>query len=176
MREYGSGEFRPYLDGTAPNGGSLTFVQIPFGEYTADILISDNVNDTKNSVYSRKAALERKIEIQSVSLVKKDSSYAEMKFQKEIHDFGASTRGAILTYQFVFTNTGEDVLQIDSLVSDCGCFTYTISSTTIEPGQSATISVELNTANQSGLTVRRIRIYSNVKNGSKEISVTTEVK
>lgn len=176
LREYGNGEFRPYLDGTAANGGSLTFVQIPFGEYTADVLISDNVNDQKNSVYSRKAALERKIEIQSVSLVKKDSSYAEMKFQKEIHDFGASVKGVELTYQFVFTNTGDEILQIDSLVSDCTCFTYSISSTSLQPGQSATISVVLNTSNQSGLTVRRIRIYSNIKNGVKEISVTTEVR
>lgn len=176
LREYGTGEFIPYLDGTASNGGSLTFVQIPFGEYTADILISDNVNDQKNSVYSRKAALERKIEIQSVSLVKKDSSYAEMKFLKEIHDFGASTKGQVLTWEFIFTNTGDMDLIIDSLESDCTCFTYEIDKKILKPGESATIKVSLNTTTQSGLTVRRIKIYSNVKNKVKEISVTTEVK
>ena len=176
LREYGTGEFIPYLDGTASNGGSLTFVQIPFGEYTADILISDNVNDQKNSVYSRKAALERKIEIQSVSLVKKDSSYAEMKFLKEIHDFGASTKGQVLTWEFIFTNTGDMDLIIDSLESDCTCFTYEIDKKILKPGESATIKVSLNTTTQSGLTVRRIKIYSNIKNKVKEISVTTEVK
>ncbi|MBK7130495.1 MAG: DUF1573 domain-containing protein [Crocinitomicaceae bacterium] len=176
LREYGTGEFIPYLDGTASNGGSLTFVQIPFGEYTADILISDNVNDQKNSVYSRKAALERKIEIQSVSLVKKDSSYAEMKFLKEIHDFGASTKGQILSWEFTFTNTGDMDLIIDSLESDCPCFTYEMDKKILKPGESATIKVSLNTTTQSGLTVRRIKIYSNVKNKVKEISVTTEVK
>lgn len=176
LREYGTGEFIPYLDGTASNGGSLTFVQIPFGEYTADILISDNVNDQKNSVYSRKAALERKIEIQSVSLVKKDSSYAEMKFLKEIHDFRASTKGQVLTWEFIFTNTGDMDLIIDSLESDCTCFTYEIDKKILKPGESATIKVSLNTTTQSGLTVRRIKIYSNVKNKVKEISVTTEVK
>lgn len=176
LREYGMREFIPYLNGTAPNGGSLTFVQIPFGEYTANTLISDNVNDQKNSVYSRKAALERKIEIQSVSLVKKDSSYAEMKFVKEIHDFGASTKGNMLTYEFNFTNTGDDVLTISELKSDCDCFKYEISKMIFKPGESGTIQVSLNTNSQNGLTVRKIYIYSNIKNGVKEISVTTEVK
>lgn len=176
LREYGTGEFNKYLNGTAPNGGSLTFVQIPFGEYTADILISDNVNDTKNSVYSRKAALERKIEIQSVSLVKKDSSYAEMKFVKEIHDFGASQKGNLLTYEFTFTNSGDEDLVIEKIESDCVCFTYEISSMNLKPGESATIKVKLDTAAQSGLTVRKLTIYSNIKNKTKQISVTTEVK
>jgi len=175
LREYNGGVFAPYLNGTASNGGSLTFVQIPFGEYTADILISDNVNDQKNSVYSRKAALERKIEIQSVSLVKKDSIYAEMKFGKEIHDFGASQKGQILTYEFAFTNTGEDVLTIDKIESDCGCFTYVIDKMILQPGESTTIQVRLDTSTQSGLTVRRLTIYSNIKNATKVISVTTEV-
>ncbi len=176
LRQYGSGEFIPYLDGTAANGGSLTFVQIPFGEYTANTLISDNVNDTKNSVYSRKAALERKIEIQSVSLVKKDSSYAEMKFLKEIHDFGPSTKGVNLTYDFTFTNTGDDTLTINRIESDCTCMNYVINKMVLLPGETAIIKVTLNTSTQSGLTVRRIKIFSNIKGGVKEISVTTEVK
>lgn len=176
LKQYGNGEFIPYLDGTAENGGSLTFVQIPFGEYTANTLISDNVNDQKNSVYSRKAALERKIEIQSVSLVRKDSVYAEMKFAKEIHDFGASTKGAILTYDFTFTNIGEDTLKINRLEADCECLTYSIDKMILYPGESATIKVTLNTASQNGLTVRRVKIFSNIKTGIKEVTVTTEVK
>ena len=176
LTEYGSGEFRPYLNGTAPNGGSLTFVQIPFGEYTADILISDNVNDQKNSVYSRKAALERKIEIQSVSLVKKDSSYAEMKFNKEIYDFGASKKGDVLTYEFTFTNTGEDELVITEIQAECNCTKYEISKMNLQPGESATIKITLDTVTLSGLTVRKIKIFSNIKGGVKELSLTTEVK
>jgi len=176
LREYGSGEFIPYLNGTAANGGSLTFVQIPFGEYTADILISDNVNDQKNSVYSRKAALERKIEIQSVSLVKKDSSYAEMKFVKEVHDFGASVKGNVLTYEFTFTNTGDMDLVIDKIESECECLSYSIGSMILKPGESTSIKIVLDTKTLSGLTVKQLKIYSNIKSKVKEISLTTEVK
>ncbi|MBK9193376.1 MAG: DUF1573 domain-containing protein [Crocinitomicaceae bacterium] len=120
--------------------------------------------------------MERKIEIQSVSLVKKDSSYAEMKFQKEIHDFGASQKGNLLTYEFTFTNTGDEELIIEKIESDCGCFSYEISAMNLKPGETATIKVILDTATQSGLTVRKLIIYSNIKNKTKQISVTTEVK
>ena len=53
LREYDKGQFNEYIDATAENGGTLSFNKIPFGEYTASKLVSDNVNDTKNSVYSR---------------------------------------------------------------------------------------------------------------------------
>ena len=67
LRNYDNGVFSKYMDKTAGNGGMLVFAEVPFGEYTANQLTSDNPNDVKNSVYSRSAAIERKIEIQSVS-------------------------------------------------------------------------------------------------------------
>jgi len=42
LEEYDNGVLKKYLKGIAENGGHLTFVKIPFGEYTADQLISDN--------------------------------------------------------------------------------------------------------------------------------------
>ena len=176
LSDYEEGRFVPYLTGTAENGGRLTFVQIPFGEYTANTLISDNPNEQKESIYNRHAALERKIEIQSVSLVTKDSSYAEMKFVKQVHDFGESSKGEELTYTFEFTNTGDKDLIIESSEADCSCLTYTLSNTTIKPGESGSIDVVLKTDDLSGLTVRHIVLQTNLKNKEKVISITTEVK
>lgn len=68
LREYQKGVFLPYINNTDSSGTTLTFVDIPFGEYKASTLVSDNLNDLKNSVYSRSAALERKIEILAVSV------------------------------------------------------------------------------------------------------------
>jgi len=175
LNAFGSGEFRPYLNHTAKDGGSLSFVQIPFGEYTANKLISDNVNDQKNSVYSRKAALERKIEIQSVSLVTADSSYAEMQFDSEIFDFGKSTKGEDLIHTFTFKNTGTDTLIVESVDVECNCTKTELSKNILLPGESATIGVVLSTESFNGLTVKKIIIKSNTKKGFKEISLTTEV-
>ncbi|MBP6091686.1 MAG: hypothetical protein KA521_10565 [Crocinitomicaceae bacterium] len=53
--------FRPFLISNA-----LQLIEIPYGENKANKLTSDNFHDQKNSVYSKAAALERKIEIVSV--------------------------------------------------------------------------------------------------------------
>ncbi|WP_107039878.1 tetratricopeptide repeat protein [Brumimicrobium mesophilum] len=68
LNAYDNGFFSKYLNKSAENGGVLIIVQIPFGEDQSDKIVSDNPNDQKNSVYSRAAASERKIEIQSVSI------------------------------------------------------------------------------------------------------------
>lgn len=173
---YENGIFAPYLDHTAENGGGLSFVQIPFGEYTADGLISDNFNDQKNSVYSRKAALERKIEIQSVSFAKRDTTYAELKFDAQVFDFGDATKGAILSHTFTFKNTGEQTLIIDRIDTACECLSYEIDKMELLPGESATLTITLNTSNLTGLTVRKIVIHANIENQQKEVTVMTEVK
>jgi hypothetical protein len=175
LKTYQNGVLKPYLMSSANNGGSLSFVKIPFGEYTADQLISDNPNDAKNSVYSRKAALERKIEIQSVSLVTKDSSYAKMFFEKEAHDFGASKKGDVLTYEYHFKNTGDEILRIGEITADCDCLTWELSKDTIGPSESGKITVHWNTSTKSGISFSRIVINSNIKGAKKELTLTSEI-
>ena len=176
LKIHNGGALTPYLAGTAENGGKLTFVKIPFGEYTADQLISDNPNDAKNSVYSRKAALERKIEIQSVSLVTRDSTYAKMSFEKQAHDFGSRSSGEELTYEFNFTNTGEDTLYIDEMIESCECLTYEITKSVIAPGEKGAVMLMWDTAGKTGITFSRLRIKSNIKSGEKELTLTAELK
>ena len=173
---YEDGVLKPYLNHSSADGGSLSFVKIPFGEYTADQLISDNPNDAQNSIYSRKAGLERKIEIQSVSLVTKDSTYAKMIFEKQTHDFGASAKGDILTYEFKFKNEGEEVLEIGDVTSDCECLTFTVDQSTVQPGESGTISIKWDTKAKSGISFSRLRVESNIKGGVKELTLTSEIK
>lgn len=112
LRVCDGGIFAPYLDGTALNGGKLEVVAIPFGEYTADQITSDNPNDLKNSVYSRAAARERKIEIQSVSYLDTDSLFflvdveptsivlgkvkTDDKFNKKFSVYNSSTNPLII--------------------------------------------------------------------------------
>src|SRR5690606_38381109 len=73
LYRYNNGVFKKYMDNTAENGAFIKFKEIPFGEYTADTTISDDFYDVQNSIYSKGASLERKIEIQSVTIISKDS-------------------------------------------------------------------------------------------------------
>jgi len=176
LREYNGGEFQPYLNGTAANGGKLFFVKIPFGEYTAASEVSDDYYDQKNSVYNRKAALERKIEIQTVQRANKDSVVAEIRVDKESYDFGAVKKGDVLKHRFMVKNPGKGVLKIQNIIAYCDCTKGTASTLEIEPGQSAEIEVELNTANLDGKQVRSVTIVTNGFPPNKRLVVTAEVK
>jgi hypothetical protein len=63
LYEYKNGELKPYLDGSAENGGKIEFEKIPYGESKAARITSDDLSDKINSVYSPDAMAERRIEI-----------------------------------------------------------------------------------------------------------------
>jgi len=63
LREFQDGYLSPHID-----SGKITFFEIPFGESKASEQISDNPNDRTRSVFSIKAASERRIEIQAISI------------------------------------------------------------------------------------------------------------
>ena len=59
--EYKNGLFLPYMNGEKAN--HLEIHENPKGQATASKLVSDNINDKRNSVYSIAASLERRIQI-----------------------------------------------------------------------------------------------------------------
>ncbi|HSH65630.1 MAG TPA: hypothetical protein VLB84_07495, partial [Bacteroidia bacterium] len=69
FNEYQNGVFLKYIDNKNPEEGSITFVEQEVGELKARSYVSDDYYDTKNSVYSPAAALERKIQIIAISSV-----------------------------------------------------------------------------------------------------------
>ena len=63
LKEYNKGVFLPYLTGDTTTKGRLIIYEEPLGKSQANKNVSDNPNDLRNSVYSRAAAMERKIQI-----------------------------------------------------------------------------------------------------------------
>lgn len=118
LRAFDNGVFIPYLDGTAENGGFVIFVQVPFGEYTANQLTSDNINDQRNSVYSRAAAIERKIEIQSVESIQEDSLAFYTELSPTSMDLGSNLRGATFNKNLVFKNKSNQTLTVERVDFD----------------------------------------------------------
>lgn len=175
LREYNGGVFNPYIDGTSPNGGRLFFVKIPFGEYTAKTEVSDDYYDQKNSIYNRSAALERKIEIQTVQRALKDSIISELRVNKEAHDFGPSKPGDVLTTTFTIRNAGKADLLIENVIAGCDCVATEYPKEGIKPGESAEIKVTFDTKGYLGKQVRSITVVCNGFPPNKRLVVTTEV-
>ena len=63
LSRYKNGLFQDALKQTNNKVPQIRIIEIPFGEYAANQLTSDDLNDQKNSVYSYEAGIERKIEI-----------------------------------------------------------------------------------------------------------------
>jgi hypothetical protein len=150
LYNYKNGVFLPYINNSHNSGTTLTFKDIPFGEYKASSLVSDNLNDLKNSVYSRSAALERKIEILAVS-VKDDvktslSDTTVAEFGKlEISENTVSLKEFLKqgknTKEIILKNIGKgdlDIITIQSKNSNMKC---KWDKERLKPGESQTLRI-----------------------------------
>lgn len=176
LKEYGTGEFNQYMDKTAENGGELSFVKIPFGEYTASSAVSDDYYDQRNSIYNRSAALERKIEIQTVRKADPtDSVYAEMNVEMSTHDFGKLKQGDIVTHSFKIKNTGNKDLVLHKVIASCGCSAVEFEETAVAPGETTEIKVTFDTKGLSGKQVKSITVIADAFPTTKRLVLTAEI-
>lgn len=175
LMRYDSGQFAPYLKGTHPSGTRLEIQEVPFGEYTADKSISDNPNDLKNSIYSRYAALERKIEIQSVSFLNRDSvNY--LTVNEQLKDLGKINSNQTYTLTFEVENSGKHSLDIEKIEVPCECNTASISKTSLEIGEKAIVTMSFNPEGYRGKVVKSIYIYVKGSNEKLRLVLTGEIE
>ncbi len=165
LREYDHGIFLPYINLTATNEGQLTFEEIPFGEDNANKLTSDNPNDTKNSIYSRAAALERKIEIRSVnktsindtnSITHNDTPLS-LSSSNQIIQIPKISNQAISTYTFKVKNNASEKVTIEAIEIPCECNSVDAPSD-IEANEEVAIQVTFNPEGYSGKIIKSIYI------------------
>lgn len=117
LSEYENGQILPYINGTATNGGLLTFTKVPFGEYQSVKNISDDLADKRNSVYSPGAAVERKIEIIAITVSDKNKTTLDGSEMEKLPLL--TFKDTILTFEanemekkFNIINNGEAPLQL----------------------------------------------------------------
>ena len=79
---------------------------------------------------------------------------------EEEWDFGKVTQGEKPTHIFIVKNEGEGDLIIESLKESCACIEVSISTTRIQPGESAELKVTYDTTDYVGKDEKHIHIYS----------------
>ena len=144
LKAYDNGYFLPYFNGTAENGGSISIYEDPLGDSQAADFVSDNPNDKRNSVYSRAAAMERKIQIilySSGNTLQEDISNKEFPVLTlaSVRNLGQVKQGERKIVKLSFTNTGKSELQIKSLTADCSCISLQLEQKNFQPGESGII-------------------------------------
>jgi hypothetical protein len=98
----------------------------------------------------------------------KPGQAAEIKFDKDEHDYGTIKQGANGTYEFKFKNTGKEPLIISNAQGSCGCTVPEWPKAPIRPGEAATIKVTYDT-NRLGPIDKSVKISSNAKNDPEKI-------
>jgi len=132
FEEVQQGRFGAYMLGDHP---TLEFIEVPMGEYRANKEISDDYYDQKNSVYSKAASLERRIEIIELRSISGSFSVSRTEIQ-----FSRPT----LSDQFSLTLRNETNERIE-LSLDCALTNQVAfpSSLKIEANQVVTIPLRL---------------------------------
>jgi hypothetical protein len=95
----------------------------------------------------------------------KEKNGPEITFKNTTHDYGEIYQGGDGSYQFVFTNTGNEPLILSKPRSSCGCTVPSWPKEPILPGESNEMKVTYNTA-KVGSFNKTVTVYSNAKNKS----------
>jgi hypothetical protein len=174
MNNYENGMLRPYLNHTAENGGGIFIKKIPYGEYKSDSTVSDNLNDQKNSIYNRKAALERKIEILSVGNAEtvKDSL---IKSEETFYDFGKVKMGKKYSHSFFITNTSTVDMKIEKVIPSCDCTATDWTKNSIAPGKQAKMDITFDAEGKEGKHYKEITIFTNISSEARILRFEADI-
>jgi len=71
-------------------------------------------------------------------------------FKEDSRDFGKIKQGEEVSYDFVFKNDGDDVLNIKNVETSCGCTAALVSDKKVDPGKSGRIKVTFNSRGYAG--------------------------
>lgn len=178
IRTYDNGRFIPYLEKTAPNGGTLDIFEEPLGDAQSAPFVSNNPNDVRNSVYSRAAALERKVEIVMYNSGRDsaDFSFPEITFRNTSQDFGNLKKGDRKPYMFLFKNTGKSNLLVTSVETTTSAIVTDWEAKEIMPGGTGAINILLDTKNLSGAINEKVYITANTNQGKIMLEVKAKIE
>ena len=97
-----------------------------------------------------------------------------IKWTKEIHNFGEFVKDQSVTAVFEFKNTGDKPLIISKVVSSCGCTTTNYANEPLMPGKSSKITVTFN-VKRPGAFNKAVKVYSNSIVGEKLLKIKGKV-
>jgi len=111
-----------------------------------------------------------------IGLIFVSNAQADINFKETAHDFGKVAPGKdTLWYNFSFTNTGNEPLQIQDVKTSCDCTLAEWPKTSIQPGRTAVIRGGFKIENKSGLFEKNIIIIANTSPATTFLSIKGEI-
>ncbi|MEQ7800541.1 DUF1573 domain-containing protein [Pedobacter sp. ASV1-7] len=106
--------------------------------------------------------------------VNAQSKPAEFKFEKETHDFGKIPVNKPATFEFKYTNIGDQPLIITKVETTCGCTVPEYTQIPVKKGESGSIKVTYNPTGGALPFSKSITITSNAKTTTKVLYIKGE--
>lgn len=175
LYQYEDGKLQPFLNNT------LIIKELPFGDSSASQIKENlNVYDTRESVYSIKAAMDRRIEIVGATVkideLKTDSlKLNENQNQFENLQLKEIKYGEKVVKKIEIKNIGNQEMILFQDKSICDCFTIYLPET-IKPNESAFIEIHFNSIGKLGSNTFELKIKDKNSDFEKNIFITAEVE
>jgi len=96
--------------------------------------------------------------------------------ENDTYDFGTIKEGEKVNHEYVFTNTGETPLIINSVSASCGCTTPNYPKQPVKPGEQGKVEVVFDSNNQPGMQHKVITMTSNANPSQTIFHLKGEVK
>ena len=101
---------------------------------------------------------------------------AKIEFETTMHNFGnISESGGMVSYDFVFKNTGNSPLILTEVRPSCGCATPQWSRKPILPNETGSIKVSFNPKNRPNSFLKSITVKSNAENAIVSLTIKGKV-
>lgn len=84
-----------------------------------------------------------------------------IQFATPVYDFGKVKSGEPVKYTFIFTNTGDQALEVKAVQPSCGCTTAGEWTHLVKPGETGNVPVQFNSANFNGPVFKTVTVTSN---------------
>jgi len=101
------------------------------------------------------------------SIVNAQLAVPKISSLSQEHDFGNIVEGAIVTHDFIITNSGDAELYLIKVSSSCGCTVAKPEQEKLQPGESTKLKVTFNSANRHGRQKKHIYVFSNDKSNTR---------
>ena len=86
----------------------------------------------------------------------------KIQFASPVYDFGRVRAGDPAKFTYVFTNTGDALLVLNTVQPQCGCTAAGEWTKQVEPGKTGNIPIQFNTAAYNGMVLKQITVTCNV--------------
>jgi hypothetical protein len=100
-----------------------------------------------------------------------------LQLDRAKHEFGGVRQGNIAETEFTLSNTGQSVLNLRDIKSNCGCTVGVPEKKDLQPGESVKLKVSVNTEGRKGNQYQTVTIFSNDPTApTQTLSLKVEVK